>query len=206
MKQLFRQLVVILFTFSIGSALAETDPKAMLQQVADNMISFLKENQSKLAEDESLAKNLVRKELLPYVDEVGLGRRVLAKHWKEASEDQQKMFVEKFVDLVINTYAKGLSQYDGQEFSFEDTELNEAKTVARVKSEMKQKEGEPVRIDYLLKKPKGLDEWRVIDVSIEGISMVQSYRNQFGAEIKKSSLNDMLDKLAKNEIDLSSSK
>ena len=67
---------------------------------------------------------------------------------------------------------------------------------------MNQTDGEPVKIDYLLKKPKGLDEWRVVDVRIEGISMANSYKNQFAQQIQNEGLQSVLDKLAKKEITL----
>lgn len=191
-----------LFSLLALNAYAETDPKTMLEQVAINIVNYLEKNKEKLKTDESLAINLVKKELLPYIDQEALGRRVLAKEWKNASTEQQKVFVEKFVDLVIKTYAKGLAQYDGQTFSFENTEYGRDNTIARVKSEMKQSDGAPVKIDYWLKKPKGLNEWRVVDVSIEGISMATSYRNQFGQQIEKEGLDSVIKKLANNEIEL----
>jgi phospholipid transport system substrate-binding protein len=191
-----------LFILLTVNVYADADPKIMLQQVADNIVNYLEKNKEKLKSDENLAIDLVKRELLPYIDQEGLGRRVLAKEWKNASPEQQKLFVEKFVDLVIKTYAKGLAQYDGQSFLFEETEYGKNNAIARVKSEMKQKDGAPVKIDYWLKKPKGLDEWRVVDVSIEGISMATSYRNQFAQQIEKEGLDAVIQKLANNEIEL----
>ncbi|MCO7222751.1 phospholipid-binding protein MlaC [Pleionea sp. CnH1-48] len=206
MKKLLSGFLLTFFSFALSTAHAETDPRAMLEGVATNIVDYLKKNKDKMAEDEQLAKDLVRKELLPYVDEVGLGRRVLGSNWKKASPEQQKVFVEKFTNLVIDTYAKGLSQYDGQTFEFSDTQLSKNKKSARVRSEMKQTSGSPVKIDYLLKKPKGLNEWRVVDVTIEGISMVQSYRNQFNQQIKKEGLDSIIAKLSNNELDIKAAK
>ena len=174
----------------------------MLQEVANNITNYLSENKDKVANDQSIAVNLVKNELVPFIDQEALGRRVLAREWNNATADQQKIFVEKFVDLVIDTYAKGLAQYDGQTFEFEDTEYNKAKDAARVKSQMKQQKGEAIKIDYYLKKPKGMDEWRVVDVRIEGISMATSYRNQFAQQIKQEGLDSVIKKLANNEIEL----
>ncbi len=203
MKLILKKILFsALFALVALNVHAETDPKTMLESVASNIVNFLEKNKEKLKADESLAINLVKKELLPYIDQEALGRRVLAKEWKNASAEQQKVFVEKFVDLVIKTYAKGLAQYDGQTFTFESTEYGRDNTIARVKSEMKQSDGAPVKIDYWLKKPKGLNEWRVVDVSIEGISMATSYRNQFGQQIEKDGLDSVIKKLANNEIEL----
>ncbi|WP_144394803.1 MlaC/ttg2D family ABC transporter substrate-binding protein [Pleionea sediminis] len=196
-----RFVALLLFVFS-ATTFAESDPKDMLKGVADNIVSYLEKNQDKLQDNPDMAVELVKKELVPYIDQEGLGRRVLAKEWKNASPQQQQKFVEEFVNLVVNTYAKGLAQYEGQSFEFEDTEYNSKETAARVKSVMNQPKGEPVKIDYLLRKPKGLDAWRVIDVRIEGISMASSYRNQFAQQIQKDGLDSVIKKLENNEIEL----
>ena len=202
MKKLCSYLVLLCFSFSLTAGYAETEPRQMLETVADNMVKFLDKNKDKLTKDGELAKQLVKKELLPYIDEVMLGKRVLSKNWKKATPEQQKIFINKFINLVIDTYAKGLAQYDGQTFEFSDTEYSKSGKTARVKSQMKQKSGTPVKIDYLLRKPKGLNEWRVVDVTIEGISMVQSYKNQFGQQISKEGLDSVIEKLSKNELSL----
>ncbi|WMS88086.1 MlaC/ttg2D family ABC transporter substrate-binding protein [Pleionea litopenaei] len=202
MNTLFKAFLLLMASMMASITLAATEPKQMLQSAADNIISYLKENQSKLAENPQLSVDLVKKELVPYIDQEALGRRVLAKEWRTATPQQQQQFVELFVDLVIDTYAKGLAQYNNQTFEFEDTEYNDKMTLARVKSQMNQTDGEPVKIDYLLKKPKGLDEWRVVDVRIEGISMANSYKNQFAQQIQNEGLQSVLDKLAKKEITL----
>lgn len=202
MKYIITSVVALLLTISTTFANASTDPKSMLETVANNITDYLSENKDKVAADQNIAVNLVKNELVPYIDQEALGRRVLAREWNNATPEQQKIFVEKFVDLVIDTYAKGLAQYDGQTFEFENTEYNKAKDAARVKSQMKQQKGEPVKIDYYLKKPKGMDEWRVVDVRIEGISMATSYRNQFAQQIKQEGLDSVIKKLANNEIEL----
>ena len=207
MKTLFSTRIALLMMvlFSLSSTYAETEPRIMLEGVANKLTLFIEKNKEKLKTDPELAKDVVKKELLPYIDEVGLGRRVLGKNWKNAKPEQQKLFIDNFINLVIDTYAKGLSQYDGQTFKFSETELSKSGKTARVKSEMQQKSNTPVKIDYLLAKPKGLDEWRVVDVTIEGISMVVSYRNQFEQQIEKEGIDSVIKKLSNNEIHLGKS-
>ncbi|NVJ49421.1 MAG: ABC transporter substrate-binding protein [Gammaproteobacteria bacterium] len=202
MKALIKMFAVMLFSVVALNTTAATEPKDMLESAAKNIITYLEANQAKLAENPQLSVDLVKKELVPYIDQEGLGRRVLAQEWRNATPKQQQEFVALFVDLVIETYAKGLAQYSGQTFEFEETEYNDKQTLARVKSQMNQTDGEPVKIDYLLKKPKGLDEWRVVDVRIEGISMANSYKNQFAQQIQNEGLQSVLDKLANKEIKL----
>lgn len=202
MKLLSRSLIGLLMLISAPLFSAE-DPRAMLEGAADNIIAYLEKNKDQLEAKPELSVELVKRELLPYIDQEGLGRRVLGRAWKDATSDQQKAFVTEFVNLVIDTYAKGLAQYSGQTFQFQDAEYNSKQTAARVQSVMNQTEGEPIKIDYLLRKPKGLEEWRVVDVSIEGISMANSYKNQFAPQIQNDGLQSVIDKLVAKEIELS---
>ncbi|NVJ59999.1 MAG: ABC transporter substrate-binding protein [Gammaproteobacteria bacterium] len=202
MKLISRSIMAVILLIS-APLFSEEDPRAMLQGAADKIIVYLEKNKDQLEAKPELSVELVKRELLPYIDQEGLGRRVLGKAWKDASADQQKAFVSEFVDLVIDTYAKGLAQYSGQTFEFQDAEYNSKQTAARVQSVMKQTDGEPIKIDYLLRKPKGLEEWRVVDVSIEGISMANSYKNQFATQIQNEGIQSVIDKLVANEIELS---
>ncbi|MEE4246090.1 MAG: ABC transporter substrate-binding protein [Kangiellaceae bacterium] len=195
-KKLALTLVLLVTTQSYASA----EPKAMLVQAADNIISYLKSNKEAISKDESLAIKLVNTELLPYISQESMARRVLGKHWKSATSEQKKIFIDKFLGLVITTYAKGLAQYSGQTFEFEDTEYNTKKNGARVKSVMNQPEGEPIKIDYLFRKMKASGEWRVVDVSIEGASMAKTYRNQYAEQINKDGFEVFINKLKNDEI------
>ncbi len=199
-------LSVFLFAFLLFSkpVLAEAvDPKLMLEGIANKITDYLKNNKDRLKKEPELAAELVRKELLPYINKKALGKGVLGKkHWQQASDEQKKTFVRAFINLVIDTYAGGLSQYSGQTFTFKATELSKNKKTARVQSEMKQSSGDPVKIDYLLRKPKGKDQWLIVDVTIEGISMRKSYRNQFSQQIQKEGLNTVIQKLVNKKIQL----
>ena len=206
MKVVIYKLVLLLWACLLVSqamAAEAQDPAQMLKQAADRMVSYLETNKEKLATDEKQAKQLVRKELLPYIDQMGLGRRVLSRRvWDNATQEQRTLFVEKLISLVIDTYAKGLAKYDGERFIFSKAQYTRDKKTARIKSTMEQKNDKPVQINYTLKKPEGLDEWRVIDVSIEGVSMVLTYRSQFRHQIKQDGFEKVLEKLVNQDIEL----
>ncbi|MCO7222752.1 phospholipid-binding protein MlaC [Pleionea sp. CnH1-48] len=203
MKKIHHVLLLLISLVSINTWAATEEPQQMLEDIASRMVSFLEKHSHELESNEQLAKDTVIKELLPFIDKQGLGRRVLAKNvWNDATVAQKQLFIEKFVNLIINTYASGLAKFNGQRFKFTDTRFSRDGKTVWVKSHMEQNNGAPIRIDYVLKKPRGINEWRVVDVAIEGVSMVLSYRSQFKRQINEVGFEGVLDKLVKNEIKL----
>lgn len=172
----FITLFAILLFGSVANA---SDPQELLQQAADNIIELLERNKQQLSVDETLAPTIVRENLLPLVDTLGLGKRLLTrKVWPTLSGSQQQRFTDAFVDHLINTYANGLANYDGHKFHFIKTNYSSSGKTAWVYSELISKQQERFSIIYTLKLMDHYPDWRVVDVSIEGIKILQNYREQ----------------------------
>lgn len=161
------------------SVFASTEPDALLKQAANTMIELLEANKQQLLSDEQFAHRIVREQLLPLVDTQGLGKRLLKrKVWRQLSESQKQRFTEAFINHLINTYAKGLANYDGHRFNFIKTEYSTSRQTAWVYSEILSKQREAFSIIYTLKQVDGSSDWKVIDISVEGIKILQNYREQ----------------------------
>jgi phospholipid transport system substrate-binding protein len=192
-------LVSILFLVPF-SALAETDPEALVRQAADKMIALLEENKERLKTDELLAHAIVREQLLPLIDTQGLGKRLLKrKVWNQLTKQQRNRFTDAFINHLINTYAKGLANYDGHRFNFIKTEYSTSRQTAWVYSEILSKNKEAFSIIYTLKKMETDDDWKVIDVSVEGIKILQNYREQLKTVDVSDSFEALLAKIESNE-------
>ncbi len=173
-KLLFSVLLIIPL-----SAFAEAEPDVLLKQAANTMIELLEENKQQLQTDELLAQRIVREQLLPLVDTQGLGKRLLKqKVWAQLSDPQKQRFTEAFINHLINTYAKGLANYDGHKFNFIKTEYSTTRQTAWVYSEILSKQREAFSIIYTLKQIDDNTDWKVIDISVEGIKILQNYREQ----------------------------
>lgn len=109
-----------------------------------------------------------------------LAQRVLAQHWKERTEEQREQFILLFADVLETTYINKLKSYSNEEIVFKKQLVNGDK--AAVYSEILRKDQE-IPIDYRLL--KNSNEWRIYDIIIEGVSLVQNYRKQFDQIIKK---------------------
>lgn len=187
MNKLFA-LIALVLVFNTahaadGPKASKSNPSVYLETVANGLIDIVKTKKAELAKDENLAKKLVRENLLPAIDTVGFAKRTIGKTaWSKATKAQQTKFIDLFIELVIGNYAKGLSMYDGQIFKFSDAKLSKSGNSAKVRSSMEQKGSTPIIIDYLLSKKSG--DWKIINLTIEGVSMIKSYKSQFTPRLK----------------------
>lgn len=196
MKQLMAQafIALTLVTTSFISS-AYDDPKVHLESVTKKISTEILNNKDKIKADSEYAKGLIETYLLPEVDSEYMAKRILGKtYWQEATKAQRSKFIEEFIGLLLNSYAKGLANYDGQPITYDDTQYSRSGNTANVRSTIEPNEGEPILIDYRLKIQPD-ETWLVTDVIIEGVSMAKSYANQYREQISKIGFEETLKKL-----------
>jgi len=181
--------LITLFSFSLSSNAQSTsadsiNPSAYLNGVANQLLAEVKKNQKELISNTKLAEKLVRDNLIPAIDTTGFARRTIGtKNWKSATVEQRERFEKAFINLVINSYAKGLSLYKGQTFKFSEPRLSKSGNSAQVRSSMDQPGSTPIVIDYKLSNKSG--SWKIYDLTVEGVSMLKSYKSQFRPSLAK---------------------
>jgi phospholipid transport system substrate-binding protein len=114
----------------------------------------------------------------------------VGRNWRQATPDQQKALVEEFKTLLVRTYAAAFTQYRNQTVDYRPVRMTPADTDVVVKSLVKQPTGQPIAIDYSMEKLGGA--WKVYDVKIEGISLVENYRNTFNGEIQRGGVDGLI--------------
>ncbi len=114
-------------------------------------------------------------------DVKAISRFVLGRYWRKATEAEREEFTALFEDLIVATYSKKFSDYSGQTLKVEAIR-EENEKMAAVSSRILRQSGEPIRIDWrLLRRGQA---WRIVDVVVEGMSMVLSQRSEYAAVIK----------------------
>ncbi len=187
-------MVVILASFIAISAFA-ADPKQRMEQVTSQITEEILSNKDKIKSDSAYAKSLIQDHLLPEVDTNYMTKRILGKtHWTAATETQRATFRDQFIDLLLNSYAKGLASYSGQAIKYDDTSYSKSGKTANVRSTI-ETDDSPILIDYRLK-VQADGSWLITDVIIEGVSMAKSYASQYRDQIKAIGLEATLEKLA----------
>jgi len=165
-------------------------PDVMLKQTSDEVIAVLKEKREQLKNDPAIVYELVHEYILPHLDEVTIAKLALGKNWRAATREQKLEFIEEFRDLLIRTYGKSLSEFSDQEINYLPVRMKQGEQKVVVKSEVLQPGGPSIPVSYRMRIKD--DAWKVYDLSIDGVSLVTSYRGTFDQEVRKGGIDGLL--------------
>lgn len=185
-------LVAIFFLFASIAAFADAAPVEMLKSVASQMISQLDQNQGHI--NSQVVSSIIHRVLLPHVDLETMSRSVVGKeYWNQATPAQREQFKRAFTNLVIKIYSAPLSSYNGETIEFKPLRDGSGNRV-QVESIVSRKNGQRIPVNYRLVQSGG--SWKVYDFSVEGISMIRSYRTQFDGILQQKGMAGLLNNIA----------
>ncbi len=196
-------VVMQLYFSSLLAAADLIAPDVMLKQTSDEVIAVLKDKSEQLKQDPDLIYELVHEYILPHLDEVTIAKLALGKNWRAANREQKIEFVNEFRNLLIRTYGKSLSEFSDQEINYFPVKIAQGEDKVVVKSEVLQPGGPSIPVSYRMRIKD--DAWKVYDLSIDGVSLVTSYRGTFDQEVRKGGIKGLLKYLKdKNTIKVAS--
>jgi len=180
------------------SILAQSSPIPMLERAANGIIDTLKANKSSLKKNQTIIYRAVESNLLPHVDVAGMSRSVLGRQaWKKASAAERTKFSHAFTQLVIRTYSSPLAEYSDEKVQFLPIRGSLNNRFLRVNSVIVRSTGQNIPLTYSLIAKNG--QWKIYDISVEGVSLLQSFRSQFAAALKNSNINDVIGEMQKKQ-------
>ena len=193
MKKLTGLLVSAALVFST-SALAEVvAPDVLVKTTATEVLEVIKKDRDIQNGDMKKIVSLTEEKILPHFNFERMSQLVLGRNWAKASKEQQDKFVTEFRNLLVRTYSSALAKYRNQTMDYKPLRAQAGDSRVVVKTLILQAGGQPVKVDYTLE--RYADEWKVIDVTIEDVSIVTSYRGQFDETVKKDGMDVLIQKL-----------
>ena len=176
---------------------AESSPVPMLEHSANQIISTLKQNKAELKHNHQVIHQAVERYLLPHVDVNGMARSVVGRvAWNKASVAERQEFTRVFTQLVIRTYANPLAEYKDETVKFLPLHGSSNAHFTRVSSIIVRSNGQNIPLSYSLVLKN--DTWKIYDLSVEGVSLLQSFRSQFGQVLNSSSMQELIQQMHKN--------
>ena len=172
---------------------AEENPLTIIRTATTKMISQLQENKKEMLDDSSVVMGIVEELLMPHFASKTIARKVLGKHARKVTDEQKKQFADAFQFYMIRFYSKAFASYSNQTFEYLDVPNFVGEKRVTVKTKLVQSGGQPIPIDY--KMQRSGDSWKIIDIKIEGISLVISNRSQFGPQISRDGIETVIAKL-----------
>jgi phospholipid transport system substrate-binding protein len=183
-------------TVRAAEAPAEVSPQDLMTKVANDMLAALDKNRAEIRKDPAAVIPLVNQILLPHFDTEYAAQKVLAQHWREATPEQQKRFVNTFYNALLKTYSGALADFTADRLTILPFKGEPGAVNATVRTTVRRDNGQQVPVDYSLRRTP--DGWKAWDVVIEGISYVRNYRNDLGAEIDQKGLEPVIARLEKD--------
>jgi len=166
-------------------------PTEQIRATADKVLSILNNPELRSAARKNERREQLRAVIYPRFDFAEMAKRSLGPQWSRRSPQEQREFVRLFTEVLENSYVGNIESYNGEKMTY--TRENLDKDHAEVFTKVVTKKGEDFSVNYILRPVDG--EWKVYDVVIENISLVNNYRSQFNRILAKASFNELLRKL-----------
>lgn len=194
MKQDFLLAILVLLNVCLlpTSALGTPSipPGEVVKSTADQVLRVLETEQEALRAHPDRIYEVVNKYILPTFSFPAMSRLVLGRHWRSATDLQREEFTDAFRSLLVRTYAESLIDYTGVPIRYLPVHMDEDAKDAIVQTEIEPSGRPPVAINYRLRLLGG--EWKVIDVIVEGVSLIMNYRSELSTEISQSGLDKVI--------------
>ncbi|MFM2066255.1 MAG: hypothetical protein RLZZ584_1164 [Pseudomonadota bacterium] len=173
-------------------AAATAAPDVLVRQISTEVIDTVKADKAIQAGDIKKIIALVDAKILPNVNFVRMTASAVGRYWRQATPEQQKRLQEEFKHLLVRTYSGALTQVKDQSIEFKPMRAKPEDTEVVVKTEIRGR-GEPIQIDYRMEKTA--EGWKIYDVNVLGVWLVENYRSSFAQEISAGGIDGLINKL-----------
>ena len=174
-----------------AASTATMAPDVLARSVTDEVFGILRADKEILAGNKKKARDLVESKIAPHFDFAGMAQLAMGKNWSAANSEQRKALAGEFRALLVQTYTASLQLFQDQKVEYRPLKLAPGDTDVVVRSLVRGSGGgEPVQVDYGMEKTD--DGWKVYNVKIGGISLVESYRSTFNTEIQKHGVDGLI--------------
>ncbi len=188
--------VVAAFVMLTGYAQAADAIKAdrFVKNFTEDILASIKANKQALLADPKKMNELVDTKVLPFVNFKKMTAQVAGVSWRSASDEQRGRLTDEFKTLLVRTYSGALAQVKDQQIQIKPLRVGSDETDVVVQSVVTRPKGEPLQLDYRVEKVG--DDWKIYDVNVAGLWLVETYRTQFSAEINKGGLDGLIKSLS----------
>jgi phospholipid transport system substrate-binding protein len=168
-------------------------PDVLVKEISTDVLDSVKADKSIKQGDVQKVVALVDAKVMPYVDFQRMTASAVGRYWRQATPDQQQRLQEEFKILLVRTYAGALAQVQDQTVELKPMRAAPNDKEVIVRTEIRGR-GDPVQLDYRMEQTAA--GWKIYDVNVVGVWLVENYRNSFSTEIGASGIDGLIAKLA----------
>jgi len=172
-----------------NTSIDESTPNGLIRSIVSDVMASIKADPEIQKGNVARVVDLVEKKIVPHTDMRRTTEMSMGPNWKKATPEQQAQVTAEFKTLLIRTYAGALSQVRDQTVQYKALRAAPTDTEVVVRTVVLGR-GDPIPLDYRLEKtPTG---WKVYDLNVLGVWLVENYRNQFTNQINQNGIDGLI--------------
>ena len=184
----------LLALIASSSRAQNATPEVLVKSVTTEVLSIIRQNKDPRDGNAKKIAELVETRILPHFDFTRMTQLAMGRNWRAASPEQQKAITAEFKTLVVHIYSASLTNYRDQTIEFLPLRMAPGETEVTVSSVVKQSGAQPIAIAYkLAQEPSG---WKVYNVTIDGVSLIITYRDTFANLVRDRGVDGLIRALA----------
>jgi phospholipid transport system substrate-binding protein len=193
LRQILAASVMVATAFATPMVYAQDEaPDALIKRLSTEVLDTIKNDKAIRSGDTAKVIALVDSRIMPSVNFQRMTASAVGPAWRQATPEQQKRLQEEFKILLVRTYAGALAQVSDQTISMKPLRIAPEDKEVLVRSEIKGG-GEAIQLDYRLEKTPGQGAgWRIYNLNVLGVWLVETYRSQFAAEINAKGIDGLI--------------
>lgn len=194
-RSMLAACAVGVFALATQPALAQAEsPQALIERIGNEALERIKADPAVRAGDTEKLSALVDELVMPHVNFERMTALAAGRWWRQATPEQRKQLMEEFRAMLLRTYAGALNAVDDQTIRMKPLRAAADATDVIVRSEIVQRGSEPIQLDYRMQKIG--DSWKIYDVNVLGMWLIETYRTQFAQEASRSGVDGLIRSLA----------
>lgn len=173
----------------LASWASDEAPDVLVKRITGEVMTAVKADSAVQAGDVTRIIELVDTKIMPSVNFSRMTASAVGRHWRQATPEQQKQLQDEFKTLLVRTYSGALGEVKDQTVTFRPLRARPEDTEVVVRSEVRGR-GEPIQLDYRMEKTA--EGWKIFDLNVLGIWLVETYRTQFSQEINARGIDGLI--------------
>ena len=184
---------MLVLNLGLPAQAADETPDLLVKRVSADVLETIKKDASLRNGDSTKINALVNDKVMPYVDFRRMTSAAVGPAWRQATPDQRQRLQDEFKALLIRTYSGALSQVGDQTITVKPLRMAAGDTDVLVRTQVNGR-GDPVQLDFRLEKQA--TGWKIYNLNVLGVWLVETYRNQFAQEINANGIDSLIKTLA----------
>jgi phospholipid transport system substrate-binding protein len=194
MKLLLKTVALGLCLMAHLACAQELGPEELVKSIIDDVMAAYKADKALSEGDREKALKLAEQKIVPHIDFEEATRLAASRAWSQASAEQRRKLVSEFRSMMVRTYSNAISLFTGQEAKFLPSRTKAAGSETAVRYQFARSGGRPMQVTYELRKTDA--GWKIYDISVEGMSLVLTYRTEFDSIVKQEGVDGLIRRLA----------